>query len=300
MLSVENLTRYYGRNRALNGLSFSIPEGATAAFVGANGAGKTTTFSLVGGFLRPHGGVVKISGKTLGEFRRDGGYLGLLPQDMQFFENRTVFRQLLLLAGLSGLNRKEARKEAQRVLELAALGEQANKRVERLSHGMRVRLGTAQAFLCNPPLVLLDEPMAGLDPKHRYEFRDAIQQLAGETTLVISSHELGELEEFCDYVCMINHGQLVKQGPMEEILEKTSRTILKIDTEDHFASQLQRQFPKYTFEQREKGAIVIQYSNVKASVVHQEVLAWLIQKGVGILELHSGSRLEEVFLKEVR
>ena len=217
-LEVSDLRKRYGKRVALDGLSFSVPERSITAFVGANGAGKTTTFSLVGGFFKPETGSIKVQGEPLAEYRASGGIVGVLPQDVLYFENRTAERHLLLFARLAGLSGLDADAEVDRVLRLTQLSDRAGDLVSNLSHGMKVRLGVAQALVGNPPLILLDEPTQGLDPKMVMAFRACIDSLRGATTVVISSHDLSQLQQMCDYVIMIDRGKLVREGALKDLL----------------------------------------------------------------------------------
>lgn len=218
-IEIKDLHKRFGSQQALAGLSMHVPLGSVTGLIGANGAGKTTTYSIIGGFLFPDQGSVQILGIPLRDFRRKGGIIGLSPQDAQFFEDRAVRTQLLLFARLSGFSGGAAKREVARVLELTNLSDRAADRVEVLSHGMRVRLGIAQALIASPPLVLLDEPTAGLDPHMVHEFRMLVDNLRGSTTLLVSSHDLGVLESVCDYVCMIHKGRLAREGSLADIVD---------------------------------------------------------------------------------
>ena len=304
-LVVEGLERRFGRVRALDNLSFRVPEKSVAALVGANGAGKTTTFSIIGGFLRAGAGSVLIDGLSLREYRRSGGLIGLFPQDVQFFEDRSVIRHLLLFAQLSGMSKTQAKNEAERVLNLVKLEEKARERVENLSRGMKVRLGMAQALIAEPPLLLLDEPMAGLDPRMLAIFRDNIDAIRGSATIVISSHDLSELQSLCDYVCMLDHGALVRQGSMEEVLRGASQVVYKLGQHDKKIDEAQRMIEQailgVSFRFDGPGRLLASF-DVQALDVHQvnkQVLSWLLQADFPILSVEGEGSLEQIYLEEI-
>lgn len=300
-LVVRDLVRSFGRRVALRGLSLDVPRNSVTAFVGANGAGKTTTFSILGQFIRPDSGTVEVDGLPLAEFRRRGGVIGLLPQDVQFFETRTVARQLLLFARLAGLTGRAARDEVERVLALVKLSDRAASNPENLSRGMKVRLGVAQALIGNPPLVLLDEPTAGLDPVMQQNFRENIEAIRGKTTVLISSHDLRELQALCDHVCMIEAGRLVQQGPLDRILGEVSKVTVRIGALGDRAGALAAALPGYDLAFGE-GSLTVRFDPRKIDVpaVNRAVLSALLTHGVDILGLDAQKTLEESYLETVR
>jgi len=299
-LIIRDLSRRFGRREALRGLSLEVPKHSVTAFVGANGAGKTTTFSILGQFIRPHGGVIEVDGLPLAKFRRNGGVIGLLPQDVQFFETRTVGRQLLLFARLAGLTGPRARDEVERVLALVKLSERIDSNPENLSRGMKVRLGVAQALIGDPPLVLLDEPTAGLDPVMQQNFRENIEAIRGKTTVLISSHDLRELQVLCDHVCMIEAGRLVRQGPLDRILGEVSKVTVHIGALGDRASALAAALSGYDLTFGE-GIMTVRFDPRKLDVpgVNRAVLSALLSHGVDILGLDAQKTLEESYLETV-
>lgn len=297
-LALKSLSRSFGKTRALNKLSLTVPEFSVTAFVGANGAGKTTTFSLVGQFIRPHGGSIEVFGYPLSKYRAHGGLIGILPQDMQYFEDRSIRRQLRLFAALAGLAGAEADEEVERVLAIVKLSERADDMAGELSHGMRVRLGVAQALIGNPPLILLDEPTAGLDPRMIVDFRESVDAVRGKTTLVISSHHLSELQEMCDHVCMIDHGQLLMEGPMSQMLSGVSCVAFIVESIKRDPRELEKQLPAVDIVVEDKQTILIEFdqSRYKMVDINRTVLAWLLNNGMDVVEVKPKRSLEQAFL----
>lgn len=299
-LALKDVTKRFGRQTALDGLSMTVPSKSIAAFVGANGAGKTTTFSLIGTFFRPDSGSIFVGGLPLAAYRRGGGIIGILPQDVLFFENRSLERHLLMFSRLAGFPPKAARVEAARVLELTDLSDRANALPSELSHGMKVRFGVAQSLVGSPKLILLDEPTAGLDPKMVASFRSIIENLKGTTTLIISSHDLGQLELMCDYLCIIDHGKLIRQGGMGQLLFKSSQIVYHLGAALPALSLFNTADPEYLFELRAPEVLTVQFNPEKHRVadVNALVLSILLKNDVPILEVESKRTLEEAYLAE--
>ncbi|WP_412972190.1 ABC transporter ATP-binding protein [Glaciecola sp. MF2-115] len=207
LISATGLTKSYGAKLALDNVSFEINKGAPVALVGPNGAGKTTLFSLLCGYIFPSSGELSILGGPAGR-QHLFGQLAALPQDAQLDPRFSIIHQLSFYGQLQGFSRAQAKKESERVLELVGLSEVANQRPKDLSHGMRKRVTIGQALFGNPQVVMLDEATAGLDPIHAREVRELVSSLSSETTFILSSHDLSELERLCGQVLHLNHGVL--------------------------------------------------------------------------------------------
>lgn len=193
LIVTRNLTKRYGSKTALDDVSLQVEAGAPVALVGPNGAGKTTLMSLMCGYIQPDGGSLEILGHVPGS-RQLLGKVCALPQDALLDPNFSVGEQLSFFASLQGFSAKDARREAERVLELVELKDAARHKPTALSHGMGKRVAIAQALIGTPQLVLLDEPTAGLDPANARAVRELISHASEQTTFLISSHNLEELE----------------------------------------------------------------------------------------------------------
>ncbi len=301
-LEIKNLTRRFGSLRAVDDLSMHVPELSVAAFVGANGAGKTTTFSVIAGYLRPHQGRVEIAGEEVGAYRRRGGRMGLLPQDVQFYDNRSVYRQLLMFARLEGMSSSQADAEVWRVLDLVHLRDKAKEKPGALSRGMKARLGVAQALIGAPPIVMLDEPTAGLDPRMLAEFRKTVEALRGKTTLVISSHDLSELEALCDYVCMIDHGKLLSQGPLREMLGASSKVIYELDSAVSDLSEIAAKLEPWQVRSVDERTLEVTFDprQSTAAEVNSKVLRILLDVGFSIRNVKSERTLEQSYFEATK
>ncbi|MGK0410374.1 MAG: ABC-type multidrug transport system ATPase subunit [Shewanella psychromarinicola] len=207
IIQCDNLSKQYANKLALNNVSLTLTEGAPIALVGPNGAGKTTLFSLLCGYIQPTTGNIRILGHKPGS-KALQGLLSALPQDAALDPNFTIVSQLQFFAQLQGMTVAAAKQEALRVLTLVDLIDSADAKPRSLSHGMGKRVSIAQALMGSPKIVLLDEPTAGLDPANAKKIRQIVKDLSGNTTFVISSHNLDELEKLCDQVIYLEHGKL--------------------------------------------------------------------------------------------
>ena len=218
-IEIDRLEKNYGATRALAGVSLRVPAGGVFGVVGPNGAGKTTLFSVISGFLPPDRGSVCIGGVPLVPGRPPPpGALGVLPQDAGFIRELPLGWQLQHFGQLQGLSASEAKAEVKRTLALVELPEVERKRPQALSHGMLKRVGIAQALIGNPSVVILDEPTAGLDPHAARGIHGLIRTIDVSQTVIVSSHNLGEIESLCAEVAILDRGALVRQDHVHRVV----------------------------------------------------------------------------------
>jgi len=218
MIEVKGLSKYYGAVPALVDVEFSIPEGAIAGFLGLNGAGKTTALKILAGEMLPTAGQVTIDGVDMvARPEKLRAQIGFLPERPPLYLEMTVTRFLTHVGQLRGMTRAATTERVPKVMEQTALTAFAHRTVETLSLGYRKRLGIAQAIVHDPRLVILDEPISGLDPVQIVEMRKLVRSLGGKHTVLISSHILPEVHETCDRLLVLADGKLVAQGTEEEI-----------------------------------------------------------------------------------
>ena len=285
-LVVDGLHKRFGKTRALDGLSFSVPTGTICGLVGPNGAGKTTTLSILAGFLRPDAGRVDLLRRGPFDVTAHRGRVGILPQDADLPVASTP-RQLLCIWGeLQGLSAGDARRAADRVLETVLLSDRAEARVGTLSHGMRRRLTVASALLGDPELVLLDEPSSGLDPAQAHHLREALAAERGRRTLLVSSHNLAEVESLCDHVVVIDRGRCTRAGPMLSVTRADRQVTIT----------LAAPYPPG------RGAVVALRLDPDDSrpveVATTELLTVLLAEGARIVEVRRGESLEARYLAD--
>ena len=222
MIEFRDVGKSYGSVRALDGVSFRIERGSVFGFIGPNGAGKTTSIKILTGMVREYEGSVLIDGKPLEEerasFHRRVGYL---PQTAGFQEWRTVRHALTTFGRLSGLDDADLNRRIGRVAERLGLLDALDRKIVHLSGGMQQRLRFAQAILHQPEVVILDEPLTGLDPSSRAELKRTIRGLATEGhTIVLTSHVLSDVEDLASFIAIIDHGTLRDSGTREELRER--------------------------------------------------------------------------------
>ena len=216
MIEAEHLARYYGPSPALRDITFSAYRGEIVGFLGPNGAGKTTTMRILTGYLPPTSGRAFIAGHDIIEesmaARRNVGYL---PETTPLYADMTVWDYLDFMARLRGVEDRDTAIE--RAMDRVSLTDRADQLIGQLSKGLRQRVGIAQAVLHDPPVVILDEPTIGLDPRQIQDVRDLIRELKGNHTVIISTHILSEAEQLCDRVLVINRGEIVAAASPEEL-----------------------------------------------------------------------------------
>ncbi len=210
MIEVKNLTKRYRDRIAIDGLNFSVNEGEILGFLGPNGAGKTTTMRILTGFLPASEGTAKIAGFDVFEQPMEvKRRLGYLPETPPLYPEMTVRGYLEFVARLKGVPRRQVEQEVDRVSSLTSVKLVLDRVIKNLSKGYRQRVGVAQALLNNPPVLILDEPTEGLDPTQRAEIRSLIRGLAGNHTVILSTHILHEVTMTCEKVLIINQGKIV-------------------------------------------------------------------------------------------
>lgn len=234
MIEVDNLTKYYVDFRAVDDLSFKVPEGCILGFLGPNGAGKTTTMRILTGFMPATGGNVTIDGydiyKDPMEVKKRIGYMPELPP---LYPDMRVDSYLHFVAKIKGMKRSLRKSRVEEVIELCNLEEKRRSLIWSLSKGYRQRVGLAQAMVHDPPILILDEPTIGLDPRQIIDIRQLIKNLGKNRTVIISTHILPEVTMTCDRVLIIHRGKKVAEDSIENITETMNleEAFLKLVTE---------------------------------------------------------------------
>lgn len=222
MIQVRNLTRYYGEFAALRDVSFDLKEGEIVGLLGLNGAGKSTTLKVLAGLLPPSVGAVTIDGLDLHQNPAVRGRIGYLPEDPPLYTEMTVTAFLRHIGRIKGMSSAALDRRIPEVVRLADLGGREHQVIDTLSHGYRKRVGIAQAVIHDPKLVILDEPISGLDPAQIAEMRKVVRNLGTNRAVILSSHILSEVSATCDRILVIGKGQLVAQGTEAELTARQS------------------------------------------------------------------------------
>ncbi|NMA91068.1 MAG: ABC transporter ATP-binding protein [Amphibacillus sp.] len=238
-LLIENLTKKFNQQVAVNNVSFQLKSGQCIALLGANGAGKTTTLRMLAGLLTPTSGEIKFDGSQNGVDIRSK--IGYLPQHPAFYGWMTGKEFLVYVGRLANLTKLEAENRADHLLEQVGISDAKNKRIGKYSGGMRQRLGIAQALIHKPSMIMLDEPVSALDPIGRREVLTLLQELKQDTTILFSTHILNDAEEISDGLLLIHQGQLVEQGSLAELREKYQKQKIELsfkEIDDQMIEQL--------------------------------------------------------------
>lgn len=217
ILTIQNLSKSFGKQKIINDLSMSVPEGSVFGFIGQNGAGKTTTMKMVLGLLQPDRGEIRVCNESVcfGQTKTNQ-YIGYLPDVPEFYNYMTPMQYLRLCGEIIAIPKSEATRRGRELLSLVGLGG-ATKQIGGFSRGMKQRLGIVQALLTRPKLLICDEPTSALDPVGRKEILDILRKISGEVTVLFSTHILSDVERICDHVAFLNEGKIAVCGTLAEI-----------------------------------------------------------------------------------
>ena len=221
IIEFANICKNYKDVQALRGVSFSIKKGDIFGFIGPNGAGKTTSLKILVGLISDYSGELRVEGELLSNYANLGAILGYMPQEVGFQEWRTVNEALVTFGLLSGMNKIDIDKRIPEVLELLGIADSRKRKIKHLSGGMQQKLKLAQALLHNPSILVLDEPLSGLDPTSRFQLKKIIRELAEQDiTIIFSSHILGDVEDIATTIGIIKQGLIVKIGNPQELQDE--------------------------------------------------------------------------------
>ncbi|MDY0387651.1 MAG: ABC transporter ATP-binding protein [Methanolobus sp.] len=230
IISTENLYKKYVSQFVLENLSLNVEKGSIYGFLGKNGAGKTTTIKLLSGLLIPTDGKIIVDGMDMDNRSREiKKIIGLVPQDSSFYDDRNALSHMIYYGRLKGLSKKEALLQSNELLDKVGLEKEKHKKVSYFSHGMKKRLGIAQALLGKPKILILDEPTNGLDPLGIRQIRELLYQCNNNgITIFISSHNLLEIQEICTHVGILDKGKIIAENKIEEICHLESNGVITV------------------------------------------------------------------------
>lgn len=215
---VDGITKRYGRQNAVDRLSFEVKTGEVLGFLGPNGAGKTTTMKAITGYIEIDEGDVKVGGISVrenpGEVKK---YIGYLPENNPLYHEMSIIDYLSFVAGLQGVEKEQIESRVAEMVKVCGLLQEKHKKIRELSKGYKQRVGLAQALIHDPEVLILDEPTTGLDPNQIVEIRELIKRIGREKTVILSSHILAEVEATCDRILIISKGRIVANGTAEEL-----------------------------------------------------------------------------------
>lgn len=303
MIQIEGLTRYYGEKRAISDVTFNVKSGEILGMLGPNGAGKTTTMRILTCFMPPTSGRATVGGYDIFEQSMDVRRItGYLPENPPLYNEFSVREYLDFVARIKGVPKARINKEIDSVIEKASLGDVQKRIIGKLSKGYKQRVGLAQSLLNNPKIVILDEPTVGLDPKQIIEIRELIRGLAGEHTVILSSHILPEIEQTCERVVIINDGRVVAQDTPENLKSRLSggeqvRLLLEGDeAQARKALEKVNGISDLSINAATNGLLNVQVKS--ASDIRRELARAVVGNNLGLLELSADTfSLEDIFLK---
>ncbi len=305
MIEVQGLTKRYGRTVAVQDVNFSVKKGEILGFLGPNGAGKTTTMRVLTGFLPPTLGKVTVAGyDVIEEPLQVKSRIGYLPETPPLYTDMRVTEMLAFAGRIKGVPGRELKQRIAEVSEKTAVSDVSRKLVGQLSKGYRQRVGLAAALIHNPEVLVLDEPTAGLDPKQIIETRKLITSLAGEHTIILSTHILPEAANTCGRVMIINAGKLVAEDTPENLTARLqgyeTMNLVVEGPEAEVRERLSRVtgVSRVSPSQAGNGRAAFAVQTAKGQDVRKELARAVVESGWGLLELRRvGLSLEEIFLK---
>lgn len=306
MIQVRNLSKSYGKRVAVSDASFTIKKGEIVGFLGPNGAGKSTTMNIITGCLSTTEGSVLIDGIDILENPIEAKKkIGYLPELPPLCLEMTVTEYLHFVCDLKKVNKKQRKADLQRIMALVKIEDVSKRLIGNLSKGYRQRVGLAQALVGNPPVLILDEPTVGLDPKQIIQMRTLIKSLGEEHTVVLSSHILSEVNAICERLIIINQGQLVAEGTPEELaknLSPDSRQTIRVagEKESVLATLESVEGVKYVAYQgcREPGTVDVIVEAKSNIDIRASVFDALSQSKLPIYQMRPmGLTIEDIFLQ---
>ncbi len=231
---VENLSKVYGSQRAVDNISFQVKTGEVLGFLGPNGAGKTTTMKAITSYLTPTSGKIRVGEYSVADEPEEVKKLiGYLPEQNPLYEDMPVLDYLRFVAELQGIKKEHIKGRMLEMVRVCGLEGEKHKKIGELSKGYKQRVGLAQALIHDPDVLILDEPTSGLDPNQIVEIRELIKTIGREKTVILSSHILAEVEATCDRILIINKGQIVADGSADDLRKQAhGQEILKLSIED--------------------------------------------------------------------
>jgi len=310
MIKVEGLTKRYARTVAVDNISFEVAKGQIVGFLGPNGAGKTTTMRVLTCFLPPTEGTASVAGFDVLENPLEvKRHIGYLPETPPVYPDMEVAEYLSFTGRLKGIPSSDIARRVDDVVGRCAIGDVRNKLIGKLSKGYRQRVGLAQAIIHNPDVLILDEPTSGLDPKQIIEIRELLKSLAGEHTIILSTHILSEVEHSCEHVIIINGGKLVAIDTVANLtnrLRGSEAVAVVVETVNGQPnpSDVQQRLEQVAGVSRvvmtdtKDGRMAFEVESLQGRHIRTDLARTVVNAGWGLNELRAvGLSLEDIFLQ---
>jgi ABC-2 type transport system ATP-binding protein len=299
---VENLTKRFGAQNAVDNISFRVNTGEILGFLGPNGAGKTTTMKAITTYLKPSDGNIFVGNFSIHTNPDDvKKSIGYLPENNPLYSEMPVIDYLRFVANMQGIEKSKVNEKIREMIRVCGLDEEKHKKIGELSKGYKQRVGLAQALIHDPQVLILDEPTSGLDPNQIVEIRELIKKIGREKTVILSSHILAEVEATCDRILITNRGKIVSDGTAKDLRKKSEgKEILKVKIEEGEKNEVftaLQQLPSagtVDFISNEESAFEIQSKPELSS--RKAVFQLCVEKGWILTELTPvETKLEDIF-----
>jgi len=310
MIKVQGLTKRYARTVAVDNISFEVEKGQIVGFLGPNGAGKTTTMRVLTCFLPPTMGTANVAGFDVLENAMEvKKRIGYLPESPPLYPEMEVIEYLTFVGKLKGIPSADLARRISDVVGRCAIGDVRTRLIGKLSKGFRQRVGLAQAIIHNPPVLILDEPTSGLDPKQIIEIRELLKSLAGEHTIILSTHILSEVEHSCEHVIIIDRGKLVAIDSVANLtnrLRGAEAVALEVEAADGRPNPTDVQqrleqvagVSRVVMKDSKNGRLTFEIESLQGRHIRAELARTVVNAGWSLSELRAvGLSLEDIFLQ---
>ena len=291
-VKVQNLSKLYGSQRAVDNISFDIPDGQVIGFLGPNGAGKSTTMKMIAGFIEPNAGIIEVCGiPVLEQAMLAKQKIGYLPENNPLYYDMYVKEYLAFVANVHGIG--SIKNRVAEMIEMTGLDREQHKKIRQLSKGYKQRVGLAQAMIHDPEVLILDEPTSGLDPNQLEDIRSLILNFGKEKTVILSTHIMQEVEAMCERVIILNKGKIAADNQVHQLKSGNKKTqLVRLKIKGKSASKLQLDHVK--FKDIAKGFVLAQSNNNE--VLTEEIFRYCASKEWVLEHLsQEESSLEDVF-----
>lgn len=301
-ITIQNLSKQYGSQKAVDDLSFEVKTGEILGFLGPNGAGKSTTMKMITGYLGIGTGIVRFGEQSLTEngdlIKR---HIGYLPENNPLYMEMPVIEYLEFCASLQGVAKEKIEERIRKMIKVCGLNAEKHKKIGELSKGYRQRVGLAQAMIHDPEILILDEPTTGLDPNQIVEIRKLIRELGKEKTVILSTHILPEVEATCDRILIINKGKIVANGTADTLRKQAAgQELIKVRIEDGGAEEVLNELRRLPTTDRvelvDKNLNRFEIQSKTDASSKREIFEMCVNKGWVLSELiPMETRLEDIF-----
>jgi len=299
---VENITKRYGPQKAVDDVSFTVKTGEILGFLGPNGAGKSTTMKAISCYLAPNEGDIRVGGISIHEAPESiKNNIGYLPESNPLYTDMPVINYLKFIAEIHGIEKGKIKDRIREMVEICGLEGEKHKKIGELSKGYRQRVGLAQALIHDPQVLVLDEPTTGLDPNQIVEIRELIRKIGREKTVILSSHILAEVEATCDRILIINKGKIVADGTSGELRSRAEgREILRVGIEGGEVNVIFKALQSLpgvdlvSFVAKSEGIFEVQSKTSASS--RKDIFSLCVEKGWFLTQLTPvETKLEDIF-----